>query len=123
MTSFAGFLEYSGLTVDHVSNVTDIDDKIIARANEEHRPPEEIAAQYEAEWWEAMNTLGCLLPTQVHTQPPSSRRWWSSSPSSVVLGSAYETSDGVYFTVSAVDDYGLLAHQSLASLRSGDTLK
>jgi cysteinyl-tRNA synthetase len=37
----------------------------------------------------------------------------------VALDSAYETSDGVYFTVSAVADYGLLAHQSLASLRSG----
>jgi len=39
------FLEHSGFAVDHVSNVTDIDDKIIARANEEHRRPEEIAEQ------------------------------------------------------------------------------
>ena len=37
----------------------------------------------------------------------------------VALGSAYETDDGVYFAVSTVEDYGLLAHQSLASLRSG----
>ena len=59
------FLEYSGFSVDHVSNVTDIDDKIIARANEERRLPEEIAEQYEAEWWDAMSTLGCLLPTRI----------------------------------------------------------
>ena len=52
------FLEYSGFSVDHVSNVTDIDDKIIARANEEHRLPEEIAEQYETEWWDAMSSLG-----------------------------------------------------------------
>ena len=113
------FLEYSGFTVDHVSNVTDIDDKIIARANEEHRPPEEIAEQYEAEWWEAMNTLGCLLPTQVPHATAFIAEMVELIAELVMLGSAYETSDGVYFTVSAVDDYGLLAHQSLASLRSG----
>jgi cysteinyl-tRNA synthetase len=37
----------------------------------------------------------------------------------VALGSAYETSDGVYFSVSAIADYGLLAHQSLESMRAG----
>jgi len=82
--------------VDHVSNVNDIDDKIIGRANEEHRRPEEIAERYEAEWWEAMSTLGCLLPTQVPHATASSRRWWRSLPSSW-RSLAYETSDGVLF--------------------------
>ncbi len=113
------FLEYSGFVVDHVSNVTDIDDKIIGRANEEHRRPEEIAERYEAEWWEAMSTLGCLLPTQVPHATAFIEEMVEIVAELVALGSAYETSDGVYFAVSAVDDYGLLAHQSLASLRSG----
>ena len=113
------FLEYSGFAVDHVSNVTDIDDKIIGRANEEHRRPEEIAERYEAEWWEAMSTLGCLLPTQVPHATAFIEEMVEIVAELVALGSAYETSDGVYFAVSAVDDYGLLAHQSLASLRSG----
>jgi len=72
--------------VDHVSNVTDVDDKIIARANEERRRPEEIAEQYEAEWWDAMNTLGCLLRGGSRMPRPSSSRWWSSSPSSLRWG-------------------------------------
>ncbi len=60
------FLEYSGIAVDHVSNVTDIDDKIITKANEEAaQAPSEIAERYEAEWWQAMSTLGCLLPTEI----------------------------------------------------------
>jgi cysteinyl-tRNA synthetase len=113
------FLEYSGFAVEHVSNVTDIDDKIIARANEDHRPPEEVAGQYEAEWWDAMDTLGCLRPTQVPHATAFIEEMVDLIAELVGLGSAYETSDGVYFTVSAVDDYGLLAHQSLASLRSG----
>jgi cysteinyl-tRNA synthetase len=113
------FLEYSGFAVDHVSNVTDIDDKIIARANEEHRPPEDVAGQYEAEWWDAMDTLGCLRPTQVPHATAFIGEMVELITGLVGLGSAYETSDGVYFTVSVVDDYGLLAHQNLASLRSG----
>jgi cysteinyl-tRNA synthetase len=113
------FLEYSGLAVEHVSNVTDIDDKIIARSNEEGCRPEEIAERYEAEWWDAMNTLGCLLPTQVPHATSYIDQMVELIAELVALGSAYETSDGIYFTVSVVKDYGLLAHQSLASLRSG----
>jgi cysteinyl-tRNA synthetase len=113
------FLEYSGLAVEHVSNVTDIDDKIIARSNEEGCRPEEIAERYEAEWWDAMNTLGCLLPTQVPHATSYIDQMVELIAELVALGSAYETSDGIYFTVSVVKDYGLLAHRSLASLRSG----
>jgi cysteinyl-tRNA synthetase len=113
------FLEYSGIAVDHVSNVTDIDDKIITRANEEHRPPEEVARQYEAEWWQAMGTLGCLLPTEIPHATAFIEQMVELVSQLVALGSAYETSDGVYFAVSTVADYGLLAHQSLESMRSG----
>ncbi|MGD0875620.1 MAG: cysteine--tRNA ligase [Acidimicrobiales bacterium] len=113
------YLEYSGIVVDHVSNVTDIDDKIIARANEEHRRPEEIADQYEAEWWDAMGTLGCLLPTQVPHATAFIEEMVELVAGLVARDCAYETVDGVYFAVATVDDYGLLAHQSLASLRSG----
>ena len=108
------YLEYSGIVVDHVSDVTDIDDKIIARANEEHRRPEEIADQYEAEWVDALYwDASC----QRRSRTPS-RRWWKPSPGSW-RDRAYETVDGVYFAVATVYYYGLLADQSLASLRSG----
>jgi cysteinyl-tRNA synthetase len=113
------FLEYRGMAVDHVSNVTDIDDKIINKANEEHRSSEDVAAQYEEEWWGAMSSLGCLLPTQVPHATAFIEQMVELISALAGRGSAYETSDGVYFAVSAVADYGLLAHQSLDSLRSG----
>jgi len=113
------FLEYSGVAVDHVSNVTDIDDKIINKANEEHRRSEEVAAQYEEEWWAAMSSLGCLLPSQVPHATAFIDQMVELIAELAERKSAYETSDGVYFAVSAVGDYGLLAHQSLDSLRSG----
>jgi cysteinyl-tRNA synthetase len=113
------FLQYCGVAVDHVSNVTDIDDKIINKANEEHRSSEEVAAQYEAEWWAAMSTLGCLVPTEIPHATAFIDQMVELIADLAQRGSAYETGDGVYFAVSAVSDYGLLAHQSLDSLRSG----
>jgi len=113
------YLQYCGTDVDHVSNVTDIDDKIIARANEESRPSEEIAERYENEWWDAMDTLGCLRPTRIPHATGYIDQMVDLIAELVARGIAYETSDGTYFTVGDVDDYGLLAHQSLASLRSG----
>jgi len=113
------FIEYSGMAVDHVSNVTDIDDKIIARANLDRCPAAEIANRYEAEWWDAMDVLGCLRPTET----PHATDYIPEMVELIVdlarRGAAYETSDGVYFNVSAVSDYGMLAHQKLGSMRSG----
>ncbi|HLN05605.1 MAG TPA: class I tRNA ligase family protein, partial [Acidimicrobiales bacterium] len=113
------YLEFSGIEVDHVSNVTDVDDKIIARANEEGCPTEDVAERYEAEWWSAMDTLGCLRPTSIPHATAFIGQMVELIVELVARGVAYETSDGIYFIVSSVDDYGLLAHQSLASLRSG----
>ena len=46
------YLEWTGLEVTYVSNITDIDDNIIKRANEEGRDPAEVAAEYEAVWYD-----------------------------------------------------------------------
>ncbi|HLX87480.1 MAG TPA: cysteine--tRNA ligase [Acidimicrobiales bacterium] len=113
------YLEFSGLEVRHVSNVTDIDDQIINRANAEGRSWEDVAAQYEASWWEATDGLGALRPTVT----PHATEWVEQMVDLVgrlvAAGKAYETSDGVYLSTELVDGYGLLAHQSLDSLRAG----
>ena len=113
------YLEWSGLEVDHVSNVTDVDDNIINRANEQGRSADEVAEEYEAAWWAALDALGVLRPT---AQPHAS----DYIDAMVELigqlferGVAYETSDGVYFSAEQVADYGLLAGQPLESLRTG----
>jgi valyl-tRNA synthetase len=57
------YLEWTGLDVRFVSNITDIDDKIIKRANEEGRSSAEVAVQYEAAWYDAVDRLGVKRPT------------------------------------------------------------
>ena len=58
------YLQWRGLDVQHVANVTDIDDKIIERANREGLTEPELAARWDAVYVEAMEALGVLPPHQ-----------------------------------------------------------
>jgi cysteinyl-tRNA synthetase len=113
------YLLFNGLDVDYVSNVTDIDDKIITRANDEGRSTQSVVDQYEKAWFDAMDGLGVLRPTNT----PHATEYVGDMIRLVAdltsRGVAYETSDGVYLNVEQVPGYGLLARQSLDSLRSG----
>jgi cysteinyl-tRNA synthetase len=113
------YLEFAGLRVEHVSNVTDIDDKIIDRAATEGRAPEAVAAEYEGVWWEAVDALGVLRPTLTPHATAYVEQMVTLIAELVGRDAAYETSDGVYLSVDKVDGYGLLGHQSLDSLRAG----
>ena len=58
------YLQHLGLTVVHVSNITDVDDKILKRAAEEGREPWEVAATYEGVWWDTLEALDVLRPNR-----------------------------------------------------------
>jgi cysteinyl-tRNA synthetase len=113
------YLLFSGLAVRYVSNITDVDDNIIKRANEQGRTEPEVAAEFEARWWEAMDALGVLRPDET----PHATGYIADMVDLVAdlleRGVAYETSDGVYLNVEQVPGYGLLALQSLDSLKAG----
>jgi cysteinyl-tRNA synthetase len=113
------YLTFSGLAVRHVSNVTDVEDKIIDRAAREGRTEAEVAADCEAEWWSAMDALGALRPYAVPHATAYVSGMVDLIEDLVDKGAAYETADGVYMSVETVPDYGLLAHQPLSSLRAG----
>ncbi len=112
------YLEWSGLDVRLVSNITDIDDKIIDRAQREGRPWQDIATKCEASggrrWTASTSSAQPTTPT-----PPSTSTRWSTMIASSSSGHAYVTDDGVYLSVESVDDYGLLAHQSLDDMLAG----
>src|SRR4051795_12667232 len=113
------YLEWKGHEVRYVSNVTDIDDNIIKRANDEGRSADEVVAQYEAMWWDVMDALGVKRPTEDPHATAYVDRMIELVAELVARDVAYETSDGVYFQPEKVDGYGLLARQSLESLRAG----
>ncbi len=113
------YLEWTGITVNMVSNITDIDDKIIDRANREERPWNDITNKCERIWFDAMGKLGVQRPTEVPHATEYVEQMVSMIGELVDKNSAYVTNDGVYLSVEAVPDYGLLAHQSLDDMRSG----
>ena len=114
------YLEWSGIEVRLVSNITDIDDKIIDRANREGRPWSDITNKCEHVWFEAMGKLSVLRPTDVPHATEYVEHMVSMIVSLIECDAAYTTDDGIYLDVSAVHDYGLLAHQSLEEMQSGE---
>lgn len=113
------YLEWSGVRVRLVSNVTDIDDHIIDRALRENRPWSEIAHKCENVWFEAMGKLGVLAPTDIPHATEYVQQMIEMIEQLVARNVAYVTSDGVYMDITTVADYGLLAHQRLDEMLSG----
>ena len=113
------YLEWTGLAVRLVSNITDIDDRIIERANRESRPWEEIATKCENVWFDAMGKLGVQRPNDV----PHATEYVDSMVDMIgeliATDSAYITDDGVYLSIQKVPDYGLLAHQNIDDMLAG----
>ena len=113
------YLEWTGLEVRLVSNITDIDDKIIDRANRESRPWQEITHKCEDVWFRAMEKLNVVRPTDVPHATEYVDQMVGMISTLVSTDRAYVTGDGVYLSVEGIENYGLLAHQSLDDMLSG----
>jgi len=113
------YLTWSGFEVNYVSNITDIDDKIIKRANEEGREWSDIAQKCEQVWWKAMDAIGVQRPTSNPHATAYVPEMVQLIADLIARDVAYVSEDGVYFIPSSVADYGLLARQSIESLQVG----
>ncbi len=113
------YLIWSGLDVTYVSNITDIEDKILQRAADEGVPWQEITEQYETVWFDAMDAIGVLRPDHVPHATEYVEQMVEMIGELLERSAAYTTDDGVYLSVEQVEGYGLLAHQSLEDMRAG----
>ena len=113
------YLEWSGFEVTYVSNITDVDDNIINRAAREHVDWTDVATHWEGVWYEAMDAIGVKRPDIDPHASAFIERMVELVGDLVEHGIAYETGDGVYFQAERIEDYGLLARQSIDSLRAG----
>ena len=112
------YLQWRGLRVRHVANITDIDDKIIDRARREGRTEPEVAAHWEAVYSDAMAALGVLEPCE----RPRATEWVGEMIALVAelmaAGGAYAIDAGVYLRVRKARGYGDLVRRSLEELRA-----
>ena len=114
------YLEFLGNKVTFVQNFTDVDDKIIKRANEEGITSAEVAEKYIAEYKKDAEGLG-VKPASIHPKATENMEKIIEIVEGLVeKGYAYPLSDGsVYFRVRKFDEYGKLSHQDVSDLESG----
>ena len=115
------YMEHKGYAVNYVSNFTDVDDKIIKKANEEGVDPSVISERYIAECKKDMEALN-VKPATVHPKATEEIDGMIEMIRTLIdKGHAYVAQDGtVYFKTRSFKDYGKLSHKNLDDLRSGE---
>ncbi len=113
------FLEYTGYEVRFVQNFTDIDDKIIKRANEENSTYKEVSEKYIEEFWKDVNGMNIREAT-VHPKATENIDEIINIVSTLIdKGYAYAVDGDVYFSPKKFNEYGKLSHQPLEDLEAG----
>ncbi|MFI5047651.1 MAG: cysteine--tRNA ligase [Acidimicrobiia bacterium] len=113
------YLEWTGLEVTYVTNVTDVDDRIIERAAAEGRTEPEVAAEFERVYVGQMAQLGVREPDVRPRATEYIDLMIELVAELVERGVAYPVDgQGVYFDVERDADYGALSHRTLTELRA-----
>ena len=113
------YLEWRGFKVTFVQNITDVDDKIIKKANEEGRTAAEVAEEYTKAFIDDMHKAGVKDPD---IRPKATEE----IPAMIELveelikgGHAYEVEGDVYFSVRSFPEYGKLSGRNIDEMESG----
>ena len=114
------YFEYKGFDVNFVSNFTDIDDKIIKKANEEGVTAEEISKRYIAECKKDMDGMNVKPATKNPLATEEIGGMVEMIQSLIDKGYAYEKNGTVYYRTRQFKEYGKLSHKNLDDLRSGN---
>lgn len=110
---------YKGWKVTFVSNITDVDDKMIKRAAEEGVTEIELAARIIPEYEKDYGALKILTPDFQPRATEYIGKMVKFIEELVKKGAAYKTDDGIYFEVGTFKEYGKLSHQKLEELQAG----
>jgi cysteinyl-tRNA synthetase len=123
------WLEVLGYEIAHVKNITDVghllhdadrgDDKVQKQAEREKVHPLEVARRYEREFLEDERALNMMEPAHRPRASEYVREMLAMVKVLVAKGNAYETEDGVYFSVESFPQYGALSGNTLESLAAG----
>ena len=114
------YFEYKGFDVNFVSNFTDVDDKMIKKANEEGVTAEEISKRYIAECKKDMDGMNVKPATKNPLATEEIAGMVEMIQSLIDKGYAYEKNGTVYYRTRQFKEYGKLSHKNLDDLRSGN---
>lgn len=113
------YMAYRGFEVTLVRNLTDVDDKIIQRAQREGVDWESIATRYAEEYARDMQDLGLLPPTVEPRATDHVTEMQSLISTLIERGAAYVVDGDVFFSVAAFSGYGRLSGQAVSQVRAG----
>ena len=113
------YLMWRGYKVTFVQNVTDVDDKIIRRANEEGRPAADVAAEYTKAFIDDMHRAGVLDPDIRPKATEEIGTMIELVQTLIDRGHAYEVDGDVYFAVRSFSGYGALSGRDVDEMEAG----
>lgn len=113
------YLKFKGYDVTYCRNVTDVDDKILKKAENENKTPEEVSTYWYKKFTESMNALNNIKPDIEPFATKTLGEMISIVKDLINKGYAYESNGDVYFRVLKFSKYGYLSKQPIDSLVSG----
>ena len=113
------YLRYRGYKVTFVRNFTDIDDKIIARAEEQKTTSEELAGRFINEFYTDMNALGIVHPDIEPKATEHISEMIDLIGQLIAQGKAYPAGGDVYYVVDSFPQYGKLSKRNIEEMQAG----
>ena len=113
------YLKYRGYKVTYVRNFTDIDDKIIARANEQGTSPEDLATRFINEFYIDMDRLGINRPDIEPKATDHISEMIALITELIENGKAYPSGNDVYYIVDSFPGYGKLSKRNIDDMQAG----
>ncbi|ODS40714.1 MAG: cysteine--tRNA ligase [Candidatus Altiarchaeales archaeon WOR_SM1_79] len=112
----ARYLRYRGYDVFYIQNITDIEDRLIKRANEKDISVKELAEEFTQRYYDDMNDLNVTSIDKYEYATDYIPQIIEQIQGLAERGYAYEIDDGVYFDVSRFEEYGKLIHRSFEDI-------
>ena len=113
------YLKFKGYDVTYCRNVTDVDDKILKKAEKEGKTPEEVSQYWYKQFENSMKALNTLKPDIEPFATKTLGEMISIVKDLIAKGYAYEADGDVYFRVKKFPQYGYLSKQPIDQLESG----
>src|SRR5258708_4242188 len=113
------YLKFKGLRVKQVMNLTDVDDRIIAKARENGKAIDDYTATYIAAFWEDFDALGCERPEVAPRATQHIPEMVSLIEKLQARGHAYQSDGSIYYRIKSFPEYGKLSKINLAGNLEG----
>ena len=117
------YLRFKEIKVNYIRNITDVDDKILARANENKEEPNILTSRYIERMTSDFSALGMITPDKEPKATESIEIIIGLISKLIESGNAYHKGGDVYFSIDSFSDYGKLSNQNMDEILSGNRVE